>query len=371
MRLFKMELYKLHAGRFLYVSLALLVAFFLFYVWTWIDQTTVQEGDTLYTGFEAVARNKEIVKQYEGPFTRETAEQIIADYGFSGYIGENRMREGNFCSQFVTDNMTDFRQTEEKPKEFSNGEFYEYNIKPLVDGSRQFGYLEGWEGLRELFWMLNICLNIWLILAIAPVFSGEYAQNTAGLLLTTEHGKARDIKAKIGSALLTGGVVYIGINLLFFLCYLTVYGTSGLGASMNLVQIMPQNWTAGQYFLLLYLLGLQAVFINVCITLLVSSKCKKNQHTIVMAVLLYLLPWVVRLIATQMLPLQFRTVMIIALWIRLACGLTPLYLPLYLEDYTPYYINGMWVLLMWIAAAAAVVLVIRKAYQSYRQYQVE
>ena len=114
MRLFRMEFYKIAARPAMGVVYLLMAAFFLLVFYQEADGVRTEIDGVVYQGLEAVAKDRELAKEYEGVFTMEKAEEIVQRFGFSGYLmGKDmeylNLREGNFCSQFVTDKMTRYR----------------------------------------------------------------------------------------------------------------------------------------------------------------------------------------------------------------------------------------------------------------------
>lgn len=117
MRLWKMEFYKIAARPVMNIGFLLLTGFFLLVIWQEADGARTEIDGKVYQGLEAVQKDRQLAKEYEGVFTMEKAKDIVKRFGFSGYIahveGEvYNIREGNFCSQFVTDHMTDFFRQE-------------------------------------------------------------------------------------------------------------------------------------------------------------------------------------------------------------------------------------------------------------------
>ncbi len=126
MRLWKMEFYKITARPMLNLGFLLLVGFFLLVFWQEADGTRTEIDGKVYQGLEAVKKDRELAKEYEGIFTMKKAEEIVERFGFSGYVGNEKeefrkVREGNFCSRFVTDKMTDFYRQESGRLAFLRG----------------------------------------------------------------------------------------------------------------------------------------------------------------------------------------------------------------------------------------------------------
>lgn len=379
MRLWKMEFYKIAARPMLNLGFLLLVGFFLLVFWQEADGTRTEIDGKVYQGLEAVKKDRELAKEYEGIFTMEKAEEIVERFGFSGYVGNEKeefrkVREGNFCSRFVTDKMTDFLQTGERPPGFSKGEAWENYGKRYVEENISFGYTQGWESLQKVWYMAMMSLHIWLVLMVAPVFSEEYSRNVTGVLLSTTLGKSRGIFRKIEAAMGFGILAYVLLCVLLFGITVVIYGGDGLWASagMNSIFLMFSgrgNWSIAFFFLLLFLLGMAAVLLNVGITLFVSSKCKRPVSAVTVGVLLYLLPFGLNQILFDLLldmgvagsPLGWRLMDVI----RMFC----FSMPMYLSHPDIFYLPLRWARYIPLIVVGVMVGCILRGYKNYREYE--
>lgn len=379
MRLWKMEFYKIAARPVINIGFLLLIGFFLLVIWQEADGTRTEIDGKVYQGLEAIQKDRQLVKEYEGTFTMEKAEDIVERFGFSGYVGNSKeelpnLREGNFCSQFVTDSMTDFLQTGERPLGFSAGESWENYGKRYVEGNVQFGYTEGWKKLQQVWYMAMLTLHVWLVLLVAPVFSEEYSRNVTGVLLSTAFGKSKDIFRKIEAAMGVGILAYLFVCVLLFGMTATVYGVGGLGASagMNSSFLMFSgrgNWSIWFFLFLMFLLGMAAVLLNVGITLFVSSKCSRPISAVTAGMLLYLLPYGFNQILFHMLlnmgvansPLGWRMMDVM----RIVCFSMPMYLP----HPDLFYIPSHWGMYIPLIVIAVMIWCIWRGCRNYREYE--
>lgn len=371
MRLFKMEFYKITARPVMNLALLAMIGFFLFILYQEASGTRTEIDGTVYQGLEAVRQDRRLAKEYEGPFTMEKAEAIAERFGFSGYIGRENMeyavvREGNFCSQFVTDKLTDFLQTEQRPSGFSSGDTWENYGKYFVSGEFQFGYTRGWEKLQDIWHLAVTSLNIWLILMAAPVFSEEYSRNTTEILLTTNQGKSRDIRRKIEAAMGLGCMVCVLMMVLLFVMTGVLYGWDGLEASAGIALPWADYGSIGNFLGLLFLSGLVSVLLNVGITLFLSSKCRRPVSAVTAGVILFVLPFGVDRVLFPML-LGMGTANYYWGWVfmdlmRVSCYSMPVYLP-HPGIYT---VPPQWLRYIPVIATMTLGITVWRGHQNYR-----
>lgn len=301
MRLWNMEFRKIAGRPVMNIGFLLLVCFLALIL---IQEAAISYSEIdgkAYQGLEAIRADRRLAKEYEGVFTLEKAKEIVGRFGFSGYakdMADSNRREGNYCSQFVTDSMTDFRQTGKKPEGFleqeKGGESYG---KFGQSGSIRFGYAAGWRSLREVWKLAVSYLNIWLIAMLAPVFSEEYSRKTAPILLSTHKGKAQGICNKITAALSLGLFCYVSVMLLLFVLAAMLFGMDGLSASASLIMEdflwmpLPAGWSVAYMLGIVFWKGMASVLLHSCILLFVSSKCQRTVSSATAGILLFLLPY--------------------------------------------------------------------------------
>ncbi len=375
MRLFKMEFYKITARPALVASFLLASGFFLLVLWQEADGARAELDGRVYHGLEAIEIDRRLAKEYEGQFTMETVEAIVGRFGFSGYVngGEFRVREGNFCSQFVTDAMTDFWQTEQRPSGYSAGEAWENYGKKYVEGNFQFGYTKGWENLQDVWYIAVVSLHVWLVLLAAPVFSEEYSRETTGILLSSYHGKSTDIRRKAEASIGAGVLAYLFLNALLLGMTALLYGCDGLWASAGMMGDYflfagHGTWSVAFFLSLQFLLGLASVLLDVAIALFLSSKCSRPATAVTAGMALYFLPYVGNQVLFQMLfglglaELPWGWAAMDAL--RIFCFSMPLYLPHKGLAGIP----SRWLWYVPFIAAAALAASIWRGCQNYREH---
>lgn len=378
MRLFRMEFYKIAARPAMGVVYLLMAAFFLLVFYQEADGVRTEIDGVVYQGLEAVAKDRELAKEYEGVFTMEKAEEIVQRFGFSGYLmGKDmeylNLREGNFCSQFVTDKMTRFLQTQERPLGFPSGEFWEDFGKYYVEGNVRFGYTQGWEKLQELWHVAALSLNVWLVLMAVPVFSEEYSRNTIEVLLSTGYGKSRYVRKKIEAALCFGVLAYLLLTFVLFGMAGLLYGWDGLGASAGMVGNYllfagSGYWSMGFYLFLLFLSGMVGALLNVGITLFISSRLSRPVTVATIGVALYFIPYGANQILFQLmlgmgLADNFLGWAMMDVMRIFCCSM-----PIYLGNPELFTIPLRWLVYVQGTAAAVFLLCIWRGYQNYRGY---
>lgn len=277
MSLFGEECRKMLGKKIVWFAAAVLFVFLGIYISSDINSNHVKENGIHYWGLEAIQKNREIAKEWEGTLTMERLSAILDTYGpaLMETDEEGRSRSGNWVSQYATNRMTDYMQggngalkEEEDLKQFA----------ALLERYRPyFTYMGGFDSiLLESGMIGNIGVLLIIVIALAPVFGEEYILKTAPLLLTSVHGKNKDVRAKVFAALAIAGILYLLVNGLLFLVYLVIYGGDGLNAGSCLS--MNIEWdsalTCGEIWLNNLRWGLLGSLMMAAITLFFSAKCK-------------------------------------------------------------------------------------------------
>lgn len=334
MNIFRYESSKIWSKRIVLIGLALLFAWFVFYFYVSNKDYECVDNGVVYHGTTAVAKNKEIVKQFEGSMTMEKAQKIVDLYGFSVYEDPTETgyyRGGNYCSQWVTDYLTPYTETYSYDADelaFYSGDQSE-KLEKYTGGNLNFTYLDGWKALMMCLNMMILLLDFIIVIAVANVFTEEYTLKTAPILLTTEHGKARGIWAKVLAAISFSVIAYLlvaGIVLVSFCCF---YGSDGLSGSAALMgRLAPETagifgTSVGAVLAEVLLTGLISVIMSTCITLAVSAACKQPFTSILAGLGMLILPYIYVNYIAPLLP----SVGIVKL-LELFAEWCPLYLPI-------------------------------------------
>lgn len=369
MRLLNMEMKKMMGRPVLNVTFLAVLGFMMFSILQNAMYERTEIDGKVYHGLEAIQEDQELAGKYEGTMTMEKAEEIIGAYGFSGYNEEETYREGNYCSQFVTDRMTDFQQTGKIPTDFYQGQDYENNVSWLVDGTVEFGYVGSWKLFKNYLGSLSRLMCLYMILLTASVFSEEYSLKTVNVLLTTEHGKKKGILVKIGASLLWGAIIYTGALLALLLTFLGCYGTAGLGAGAELLGIPEAGQSVFWFLTESVWMGLAGNLLNVCITLFISARCNQSVKAVITGLAVYFMPYIIWSVLINGATMDFISNTSAGMLVGRIAGI--------LCNGMPYYfcwLPDMWLpedIAVWIYMTALLLTAggICFSYKSYRDYQ--
>ncbi len=333
MNIFCYESGKIWTKKIVLFGLLLMLAWLIFYFYvTSKDYTCVVDG-VVYRGMDAARMDREITKQFEGQLTEETAQAIVDQYGFSVYeMNDDKgyYRDGNFCNHWVTDHLTPYTETYDYTAdelELYSGDQID-QLKEYTENQLYFAYCEGWRQMMMTLDMVLILINFVIIIAVANVFTEEYALKTAPILLTTRHGKKKDIIMKILAALAFSVALYIIVCGATILSYSVFFGTDGLNASGALIGYMKPDMmglfgnSIGASVGEILLLGLISVIMSTCITLAVSAICKQPFTSILCGLGMLILPYIYVAYIHPMLPLN-----IVTAWIERLARWFPIFLP--------------------------------------------
>lgn len=282
MSLFWLEFQKIWSRKIVWLSLGMAGAFCCFWIWgaTLGEADTVVEG-VRYKGLEAIQKNREIARQWEGPLTVEKLFDIIDTYGLAVNEEPDKYspRTGNWVSRYATDLLTDYRMKDEEA-DHSQVQYVkeekEWIERNLESGNTFFCYMENLDYFYEMTFTVEFLVLIIIVLALAPVFSEEYQNRTAPVFLTCMKGHEKIVKAKVTASLVFAEGLYILTTAILCLYFFTIYGTDGLYAGGALSQ-----WTVGygnlcfwQIYLINFLWGLLGIFMMAALTLFFSARCR-------------------------------------------------------------------------------------------------
>lgn len=321
MEMFRTELYKLCHKKIAVIGFLCLVFFAVFYFYvSGIEDVTVTDNGKTYLGMEAVRVDREIARPYQGVMTLEKARQILDRYGYADL--KNHTGNSNFSNEFVTRYMTNAGRDDGKDVRLYTPE--ESGMTGQVAaGGIIFGYTRGWSSFLETYILIFVCLCIFLSIVITPLFSEEYALRTADILLTTAHGKKRDIHVKYAVCFSIAAGLTLFVYVLTFLLYGFSYGFDGLGASASLMDMVDPGTKMPVWAVLTLLLGcsLLAAWLHTCITIWISACFRQPFLVVILSVIQYLAPWAVNQIILGSLPVTF-----LSMWLRRITMLFPFYL---------------------------------------------
>ncbi len=275
MELFWEECRKILEKRILWIGLAVLAGFWSVFCVFSAGVETVADG-VRYRGEEAIAKDREIAKEWEGIMTMEKLDQIVDTYGLAlDEMQDDSRRTGNWVSQFATDLLTDYPYGGNG--ELLSQEELEQLAQSLEKNRPYFTYMDGAEDFLMTGAFANVGVLLLIIIGAAPVFGEEYTLKTASVLLTTVHGRKKDIRMKVLASVTLAVLLYFLVNGTVFLSWLAIYGDSGLKAGACLISSVAGSFAAltfGQLWFLNFIWGLLGVLMMTAITLLFSAGCK-------------------------------------------------------------------------------------------------
>lgn len=156
-----------------------------------------------------------------------------------------------------------------------------------------YDWPEGQNLYLELTATLASCTALFLCLAMAPVFAGEYQQRTDSILLCARHGRGRLARAKLGAGLLVATLTYLACAGVYLALQFFFLGTRGLGCPIQLIKPLATTpLTLWQAEALSLLLGLLHCLASVLITLLLSARLRSPFPPAAISLLLIFLPMI-------------------------------------------------------------------------------
>lgn len=358
--MFQTELYKLCHKKITGIGFLCLVfiAVYYFYI-SGIADTTVVDGGKTYQGMEAVRADREIARPYQGLMTMDKAEQILDKYGYADT--KNNTGNNNFCNDFVTRYMTNSGRDDGNGIHLYTPEESGFT-RQVEAGAVTFGYTRGWSSFLESYILVFVCLCIYLSMIITPVFSEEYALRTAGILLTTAHGKKKGARMKYAVCLSLAVGLTLFMFAFIFLMYGFVYGFDGLKASACLMDMVDPRTRMPVWSVLALLLGCSvlAAWMHTCITIWISSCFRQPFLVVILSVLQYLAPWAVNQISLGIMPIS-----LFSMWLRRITTLFPFYL-LFAWGYQDPVGFKIFKLLFFVAFSALCLVMARRKYSHYQ-----
>ena len=179
---------------------------------------------------------------------------------------------------------------------------------PLVGTALQYGYSDSWE-----FFFMSFCGStltiaipalLVIIIAVSMVFSSEYSMKTDVLILTTKHGKNKQITAKLWASLIFATLVISGVFILFCIAFGLQYGLAGwntsiqtnFGLSLMAIEIPLNNL---QLLLLGFLIVWAASIFTASITAVLSAITKTPFSSLIVALVVFGLPGIIRQMLNQ------------------------------------------------------------------------
>lgn len=291
----------------------------------------VYTGEEELRGITAVRYNRSITAEYEGFLTDRKAEEIIARYGFSRYNDDGGCIYGNYLNRFITENMTDYRYGGNRKSTVL------YSLRDENSGFGRasyadrlyFSYVEGWEGLMEVFMGTAILWGITMTVVLSPIYSSDRSLKTAPVIRASTEGKRKMPFIR----LLAGWIIALGGFLLLegflFLMNGFTYGFEGLRANLLCAgaapYLCPDSLTTGQFWVSVYLpRAVLGVTVLVCLTAGISAVCRWPLTSFCVSAFLFAYPLFSRILVFKLGIISFSR--LFARFLALPNGGMPLYL---------------------------------------------
>ena len=306
MRLLKDELYKITSRRVVKIcfAAALLIELFCFLTGGVFLEYSVVDG-VEYRGVAAIKQDRRMAKKYEGPLTDEKVKAIAAEYGLMHFDAETFNEESNFLNQMLFSNglcdgyIESWSDLQQPAHTVPVAQTELGSVCASAGVQPQLAYFRGWSILSVQLGIAGIMGCMLLMMALTPVFAEEYSTGTANILLSTMHGRKKDIAARFGAALLfsLGSFVLLGAFIVA-LCGLfygldgsgCLYGMHGIWTPGSSGSMSVSLVTMGEYVLIQTAFIVVALLVLGAFSLFASAVCHTPFVALIVTVLFFVLP---------------------------------------------------------------------------------
>lgn len=266
----------------------LLAIFGLFYINFFNGQISGYSVDKIH-GRDVVEINKQFAEEHTGQLSNDLLVRTIKDYSLDV---ESNNPTFNVFGYYVTSHFDPkFRNYYFDLEKGKDIDFSKINPKSQTELGSYLPYdklkLGNFTPWNQLFLVANSAYILILLLSIyliAPVFSGDTAENMNSILLTTRYGRNKLTMTKIISSYLISTLVFVTFYAIILAVFAWYFGFSGWDTSVQLnlhwidndVNIMafPEKMTLlGTFINLVIYQFIGLVFIT-GINILISSKIK-------------------------------------------------------------------------------------------------
>lgn len=302
MELYKMELRKIWCRKITVISAVILMAVTVIGLAGLITDEIVKIDGVTYKGYRAIQKNKEIETQYGSKLTDKDLNKI--------FIEMNEQSDQNYLIDFITQWLSNGEIVEN-----DQGGIYKEADKIYAVEETELGkilkeqgmdltikYTQGFKTFLTYVQFGMGALSIFLIIALSPVFAEEYQENTAGLIYTSEYGRTKDLGAKAAAVFTVAVGGFLVIVLAGGAVCRLVYGTGDSHTMAGLVigglsrYCRIDKMGIGQYTGVYLLIAFGAVLMLTGIILWISAYFRKNYHVVIVAVAVWCLPIVIRML---------------------------------------------------------------------------
>ena len=302
------------------------------------DDFTSSFGNN-FDGYTNIREKQEYAKQWEGDLTEETLQAMVEDYQervqtedisayeMTDWISLNSLVQTLWPELEEADNpyimlnyidpsqLTDLEEQREKAvnnfleingQTGAEGEYF-LSMNANIDMPLKYRWTEGWSFVTADFISgCGVVFAIFLAVAIAPIFCGEWHNNTRALITTTKYGWNKIAVIKVLVSLIFALELYSIITVSSILLQIIFLGTEGGDLPIQCIKILAvAPWTVLQAEIYEYSYLLLAALGYTGIVLLCSALAKTNYVSLIISLAIVFVPMAI----SQFLPLWGQKVL--------------------------------------------------------------
>lgn len=341
MELFRLEHKKLWRKKSVRISVIICILYTLVFAgilsYQWFsfgsqDDYTSAFGNN-FDGYENIRSKQDYAKTFGEELSDETLQNIVRDYQKKNLSDvANKIEETDWkivnswlellypelkgtddyqlmISYVNPDKLTNFEaRRKEKVEEFldNNGQggaekkyFMKMNSK--VDAPLHYEWTEGWSQLlNDTIPGLGIIMALFISIAVSPIFSSEWHDNTSPVVLSTKNGWRKLAVAKVATGFAFSLELFTGLFIGNIVCQLIFMGTQGTEIPIQCIKLIaPAPMTVLQAEIYEYSYTLLGTIGFTGLVLLFSSKLKSNFTVLLASLSVVYIPMII----SQYLPL--------------------------------------------------------------------
>ena len=277
-----------------------------------------------FDGYTNIREKQEYAKQWEGDLTEETLQAMVEDYQervqtedisayeMTDWISLNSLVQTLWPELEEADNpyimlnyvdpsqLTDLEERREKAvnnfleingQTGAEGEYF-LSMNANIDMPLKYRWTEGWSFVTADFIPgCGVVFAIFLAVAIAPIFCGEWHNNTRALITTTKYGWNKIAIIKVLVSLIFALELYSIITVSSILLQIIFLGTEGGDLPIQCIKILAvAPWTVLQAEIYEYGYLLLAALGYTGIVLLCSALAKTNYVSLIISLAIVFVP---------------------------------------------------------------------------------
>lgn len=190
----------------------------------------------------------------------------------------------NTLKTFLNSDEADFHLTKSEKE-------YLINSAETIHTPFKYSYADGWSYALEFSAMVTFFLAFVTCILMAPIFSIEYQTGCDAILLSTEHGKKKEIIYKLIAGLISISLVYwITVCVVFSFIFM-IFGFEGGDCPIQMFAWKSfYHVTNSEALWMTLLLGYVACLFIGTLAMFLSAKVKTSFATVILLVLLIMVP---------------------------------------------------------------------------------